>query len=114
MNRTLWIGVAAVSLAGCAAAPPPLYYWGSYEQVIYDAYQTPGSADPRAQLDKLEADYQQARSQNMRMPPGWHAHVGYLYYQLGDRDQARQQFLTEKAEFPESTVLMDRLLANLK
>ena len=29
-------------------------------------------------------------------------------------DQARQEFETEKAEFPESAVFMDRLLANLK
>jgi len=50
----------------------------------------------------------------MRMPPGWHAHLGYLYYELGQRDQARQELLTEKAEFPESKVFMDRLLANLQ
>ena len=47
------------------------------------------------------------------MPPGWHAHLGYLYFELGKSDQARQEFETEKANFPESAVFMDRLLANL-
>ena len=47
------------------------------------------------------------------MPPGWHAHLGYLYYRLGKADQARQEFQTEKAEFPESAVFMNRLLSNL-
>ena len=40
--------------------------------------------------------------------------MGYLYFQIGKLDQARQEFETEKAEFPESAVFMDRLLANLR
>jgi hypothetical protein len=48
------------------------------------------------------------------MHPGFHAHLGYLYFQTGKLDQARQEFETEKAEFPESAVFMDRLLSNLK
>ena len=47
------------------------------------------------------------------VPPGWHAHLGYLYYHAGKLDQARQEFETEKATFPESTVFMNRLLAKL-
>jgi hypothetical protein len=105
---------AAITLAGCASQSPPLYYWGSYEDLIYSSYDTPDIATAQMQIDKLEADYQQARAQNRRMPPGWHAHMGYLYFQLGKLEQAQQSFLTEKAEFPESAVLMDRLLANLK
>jgi hypothetical protein len=65
------------------------------------------------QVEKLEADYQEARSANKPVPPGWHAHIGYLYYQLGKLDQARQEFETEKATFPESSVYMDRLLGRL-
>jgi len=48
------------------------------------------------------------------MCPGFHAQLGYAYYELGKVDQARQEFETEKADFPESAVLMDRLLARLK
>jgi hypothetical protein len=66
------------------------------------------------QIESLERDYQAARAANKRLPPGWHAHLGYLYYETGKVQQARQELLTEKAEFPESAVFVDRLLANLK
>jgi hypothetical protein len=47
------------------------------------------------------------------LPPGFHAHLGNLYYQMGKSDLALQEFQKEKAQFPESAVFMDRLIANL-
>ena len=98
-------------LAGCAA--PTLYTWGHYQDVIYTTYDKPGKVPPERQVELLEQDYQKARATNKRMCPGFHAQLGYLYYDLGKLDQARQEFATEKADFPESAVFMDRLLANL-
>jgi hypothetical protein len=103
--------VALMLLTGCAA--PTLYSWGHYEAVIYATYAKPGAVPPERQIELLELDYQKARSANKPVPPGFHAHLGYLYYQIGRLDQARQEFETEKARFPESAVLMDRLLTNL-
>ena len=102
-----------VALVGCAAGPTQ-YSWGSYEELIYASYLSPSDVPAAKQIETLENDYQVARSANRRLPPGWHAHLGYLYYEVGKVDQARQELLTEKAEFPESTVFMDRLLANLQ
>jgi hypothetical protein len=113
MTRLIWLVAGAALLAGCATPPRTLYSWGSYEELIYVSYASPGKVAPESQIEILEKDYQQARAANKRMPPGWHAHLGYLYYQHGKPDQARQELLTEKAEFPESVVFMDRLLANL-
>lgn len=109
-----FVGLTAVIalLAGCVA--PTLYSYGHYEELIYASYAAPGKVSPEMQVEKLEQDYQQARSTNRRMCPGWHAQLGFLYFQLGKLDQAHQEFLTEKAEFPESAVFMDRLMANLK
>lgn len=101
----------AVGAAGCAQ--PTIYSWGHYEDLIYVSYAKPGKLPPEAQIEKLEADYQKARSENKPVPPGFHAHLGNLYYQIGKTDQARQEFETEKARFPESTVFMDRLIASL-
>lgn len=103
---------AALALAGCAAAPTR-YSWGSYEQLIYLSYRSPGDVPPEKQVALMEQDYQAARAANRSVPPGWHAHLGYLYSELGRVDQARQELLTEKAEFPESAVFIDRLVANL-
>jgi len=103
MRRLVWLVAATAAVAGCAT-PRTLYTWGNYEELIYASYVTP---------DKLPPQSQQSRATNKRMPPGWHAHLGYLYYQLGKPDEARRELSTEKAEFPESAVFMDRLLANL-
>jgi hypothetical protein len=105
--------IAAALLMGGCATQPNLYAWGRYEDLMYAAYANPGSMPPERQVEALEQDYQQARANNQRMPPGWHAHLGYLYSELGKSDQARQELRTEKAEFPESAVFVDRLLANL-
>jgi hypothetical protein len=112
MSRGILILGASVVLAGCVA-PPSHYEWGSYEEVIYASYLSHDDVPAEKQVELLERDYQAGRSANRRMPPGWHAHMGYLYYQLGKGEQARQELLTEKAEFPESAVFVDRLLANV-
>ena len=96
---------------GCAA--PTIYSWGHYEDLVYASYSNPDKSVPELQVQQLEADLQRARSGNKPVPPGFHAHLGNLYYQLNKRDQARQEFQTEKSLFPESAVFMDRLLANL-
>jgi hypothetical protein len=114
MIRTIAIAGVALALAGCATRSPPLYQWGNYEELIYASYAAPGNVPPEKQVEILEADYQKARADSRRMPPGWHAQLGFLYYQLGKGDQARQELMTEKAQFPESGVFVDRLLANLR
>jgi hypothetical protein len=111
MNRLIALAGLSLLLAGCST--PTLYTWGHYEDLVYTTYSSPGKAPPEMQIGKLEQDYQKARAANKRMHPGFHAHLGYLYFQTGKLDQARQEFETEKAEFPESAVFMNRLLANL-
>jgi hypothetical protein len=113
MSRGFRVFTLIAVLAGCAAQPHPLYSWGHYEELIYVSYAAPGKALPEMQVEQLEQDYQKARAENLPVPPGFHAYLGYLYYQLGKLDQARQEFATEKANFPESAVFMNRLLARL-
>jgi hypothetical protein len=112
MSR-LAVLLACALLTGCAT-PKTLYTWGSYEELIYVSYAAPDSVPPELQVEKMEQDYQAARASGKRLPPGWHAQLGHLYFQLGKLDQAQQELRTEKAQFPESAVFIDRLLANLK
>lgn len=113
MSRLAALVACTALLTGCAT-PKTLYTWGSYEELIYASYAAPDSVPPEMQVEKMEQDYQAARALDKRVPPGWHAHLGYLYFQLGKLDQAQQELRTEKAQFPESAVFVDRLLANLK
>jgi hypothetical protein len=112
MSRLVWLPAFVILLIGCAT--PTLYSWGHYEELVYESYASPGKVSPQMQVEKLEEDYQKARAENKRVPPGFHAHLGYMYFQLGKLDQAQQQLETERAEFPESAVFIRRLLDNLK
>jgi hypothetical protein len=100
-----------VLITGCQS--PDVYYWGHYEDLVYGAHVKPDKFPPELQARTMEEDMHKAASANKPVPPGFHAHLGYLYYQLGKADLARQEFLAEKTQFPESTVFMDRMLANL-
>ncbi len=108
---TLFLLTVSV-LAGCERKPL-IYEWGSYEDQIYAMYSDPGKVPVEEQVQNLERDYQLARSENKPVPPGYHAHLGYLYYQLGKTDQALQSFETEKKLFPESTRYMNLLISRM-
>lgn len=111
-KKILFLSLAAAALAtGCQS--PDVYYWGHYENLIYASYAKPGKTPPESQILVMQADEQKAISANKPLSLGFHAHLGYLYYEAGKSDLAVQEFQKEKAEFPESTVFMDRLIANL-
>jgi len=97
-------------LTGCAQAPRPLYHWGGYQDQLYDYFKT-GGGNVEKQVIALESDVQKARSTNTRLPPGFHAHLGLLYAQLGKTDEVVKQLATEKALYPESAQHMDALIA---
>ena len=101
------------SVAGRGMPVPTVYYWGHYEELVYVTYAKPGKLPPEAQVLKMEEDLQKAASANKPVPPGFHAYLGYLDYQMGKTDLARQEFEKEKVQFPESTVFMDRMMTNL-
>ena len=106
----------SILLAGCAGKPPSLYAWGSYEELIYKSYSHPGELAPEAQADKLEKDRQQSESakKQLPLPPGWHAHLAYVYVQTGRLDLAERELLAEKAAYPESATFVDSLITNLR
>lgn len=112
--KVSWLILLASALSGCVHTPPNLYQWGSYEDQVYALYADPGNVPVESQLQDLESDYQRIRASNGAVPPGFHAHLGYLYFQLGKTDQAWQSFAAEKSLFPESAVFMDRLMARIK
>ena len=113
--RAAGVVLVLAGLGGCAQpGPPPLYQWGSYESQLYAMYVTPDKTSTQDQVSRLEADYQRARAANQAVPPGFHAHLGFLYFQLGRADQALQSFQTEAALFPESKPYMERLVNRVK
>jgi hypothetical protein len=76
-------------------------------------YSVPDQAAAEIQIAQMEEDYEKARSLNKPVHPGFHAHLGYLYYQVGKVAQVEKEFIMEKKQIPESAVIMDLLITRL-
>jgi len=105
--------VAVALLAGCQTARP-LYFWGNYEGDLYKAYSKPGAIPPQEAIARLEEDIAKAAAAGLPPNPGLHAQLGYYHLESGDVDAARAAFEAEKRLFPESAVLMDRMIGKLQ
>ena len=95
---------------GCAQKPD-LYYWGSYEDLVYDIYLNPGEADVQTQIYKLNITIERAANQGKRVAPGIFAHLGMVHAQIGNADLAKEALLQEKALYPESSTFIDGILS---
>jgi len=100
---------APLGMVGCAQAPKPLYYWGNYQAQVYDHFRS-DSKGPLEQLRLLDEQAEKAKSAGLPLPPGYYAHLGLVYLELGRGDDARRALETERTHFPESAPYMDSLL----
>jgi hypothetical protein len=107
------LAIMGLLAAGCAQKPP-LYRWGIYESLVYEMYAKPGKADPDTQVAKLSEDIMRTQAEGQRVPPGVHAHLGYMYYLLGNTEAAYQEFVTERDMFPESATFISGMLQRLR
>ena len=113
-NIFLLLGaVMSLSLVGCASGPKSLYSWGTYPQQTYLLLSVPEKTSPQEQIAKLEKDIEKAKAKNAAVPPGLYAHLGLLNLNLNNGPRAVEYFELERQGYPESTVLMDRLLKKM-
>ena len=110
----LALAAIAAGLASGCAEDPQIYRWGVYEEVVYDMYASPGMADPNTQVIKLSEDIARTQAEGKRVPPGVHAHLGYMYYLAGNSDAALEEFATERDLFPASAVFIDGIFDRLR
>ncbi|WP_445116554.1 DUF4810 domain-containing protein [Acinetobacter sp. WZC-1] len=111
MKRILFCVVLA--LGGCGTAPESLYGWGSFPQQTYLMYSAPGKALPSEQIIQLESELEKSRAKSLAVPPGLYAHLGLMYLQINNAQKAGEYFQLERQVYPESTVLMDRILKKM-
>jgi hypothetical protein len=109
--RVLLMGSFCAATLGCAQQNT-LYRWGSYEDSLYQNL-VRRTEDPATQAVRLAADVARTEAEGKRVPPGVHAHLGWLLYSTGDSQGARTHLETEKNLFPESTKMVDVMLGRL-
>lgn len=111
MNICIKVALMTISavLAACQTNSQ-LYYWGSYEEQLYNQFNKPGKAPPELQIDKLSEDIERAENSGKKIAPGVHAHLGLMYAAVGNMAAAEAAFNNEKKLYPESAVLLDGML----
>jgi hypothetical protein len=117
MNTTIRIVIVPVFLlmfVGCATSRQNLYYWGLYEDSIYNMYVEPGKTSNKDEIRRLEEQIQKTVDSGQFVPPGLHAHLAYLYVTQGDYANAMIHFQAEKAQFPESAHFIDGTIERMK
>lgn len=114
MKNIILVSLLGLTCVACVPTQKTMYYWGSYESLIYNMYAKPGEAPPDLQIQKLTEDIQRAQDSGKAVPPGVYGHLGYMYSTVGNLPQATTAFLQEKALYPESAVMIDGFLSRLQ
>ena len=96
-------------LAGCAPQQQ-MYYWGDYSDSLYHAKKNPCVESLAKHKEALENIVEESKNRNLRIPPGVCAELGYLYTANNNTKRAIELFQMEKQTYPESTILMERLI----
>jgi hypothetical protein len=103
--------LSVICFSACTGAPGSLYAWGNYENKVYAYLQ---NESPAEQIDVLQNDLIKIEETGRKAPPGYYAHLGMLYAEVGEHGLAISCFMAEKARFPEAAVFMDYLLERYK
>ncbi|CAG9181637.1 DUF4810 domain-containing protein [Cupriavidus respiraculi] len=110
-SRSAWLAAVGTALLVGCANQATLYQWEGYQPQVYQYFK----GEPKeAQIQVLEADLEKIKASGKLPPPGYHAHLGLLYADLGKDDEMVREFQTEKRLFPESGTYVDFLLRNVK
>ena len=110
LRPTLLVAAAAVALGAAGCKPRTLYHWNGYDDSVYRHYKNP--QDREAWVEALKIAVLEAEQQGRKVPPGLYAEFGYALYEEGAFPQAITYFQKEREKWPESRVLMDKMIRN--
>ncbi|MCB5206838.1 DUF4810 domain-containing protein [Methylovorus mays] len=108
----IWPAACLLLLGGCATEPKTLYGWGGYQAQLNHYFKADSA--PEQQIGELEAELAKMQVKGQKPPPGYLAHIGFLYASIGNAGKSAEAFNNEKKQFPESAVFMDLMLKRLK
>lgn len=104
--------LALLTVAACA--PTPLFYWGQYEESLYERHKDPSEQGQAVAFKMLEVTIQEAEANKARVPPGVYADYGYLLFKQGRVDDAIAYFRKEAETYAESRYLMESIISRIQ
>lgn len=104
----LLLVILGVTTVGCAQKR--MYYWGNYSSTLYDYRKNTSDATLLKHMQELENIVVKSKDNNKRVPPGLYGELGYFYLKTNKKKKAIEYFNLEKQLYPESSVLMNRLI----
>ena len=100
------IALLLPALQGCAT--PQHYAWGKYDETLYVHYKAP--QDHEAYVASLKTVMLDAEQTGKLVPPGIYAEYGYALLEEGQTKEAARYFQKERDKWPESSVLMEKMI----
>jgi hypothetical protein len=70
----------------------------------------PGATSNKGHEEELMLIVSKSKELGLKVPPGIYAELGLFAMENGDNGQGLNYFNLEKSEYPESKVLMDRVI----
>jgi len=104
-----WTILMAVLLATGCSTPKTTYDWGRHDQDLFNLMKDPGKLEAYGLSLRQIID---SHPDGKRLPPGICAEYGYILISAGRLGEALPYFELEKKFWPESTHIMDRMIAN--
>ena len=106
--RSLILSTCALFLVvGCA--PTSRYTWNNYDNKLYQHYKNPAEYDQF--VEDLKEVIERGEESN-KVPPGIYAEYGFALYEKGNFPEALKYFKLENDKWPESRVLMAKMIQN--
>ncbi len=97
-------------LASCATVSESGLFWGNYSKTLYESKKNPSPETLAKHKNELIDILKKSKELNLRPPPGIQAELGVLLMNEKDEKSARNYFSGEEVIYPESKVLVARLI----
>lgn len=105
----LLVPAAALLAAGCG--PKQMYTWRGYDDALYAHYKSP--QDHAKNIERMQTIVTETEAAGVKMPPGVYAEYGYALLEESRFDESATYFKKEKETWPESAVLMEKMIRNV-
>lgn len=111
IKALLVLGAAALLAApGCGKST--MYGWNGYNNTLYAHYKNPQKQEDF--VEALRKIIESDESSGKKVPPGIYAEYGYALFEMGRPDEAATWFGKEKDAWPESKILMEKMIRNAR